>query len=111
MLPPRNDQNFPDALKQARESRGLSYTQLARLIDINPVMPARYENRDNANFGIPRQDTWEKLNTVLYGKIQHNINTYSVAEDEDDKRVYLNEAPVEEIIKELKKRGATNITF
>lgn len=110
MLPPRDDKNFPEALKKARESRGLSYTQLARLVDINPVMPARYENRDNANFGIPRQDTWEKLNTVLYGKIQMNNETSNLAK-ENDSPVYLHEAPTEEIIKELKKRGAISITF
>jgi transcriptional regulator with XRE-family HTH domain len=105
MLPQRNDPNFPDALKQARKSMGLSYSQLAHLVGINPVMPSRYENRDHSCFCAPRQDTWEKLNTVLFGKVQQDDNPAK----EDDSHVYLDEASVEEIIKELKSRGATNI--
>jgi transcriptional regulator with XRE-family HTH domain len=41
MLPKRTDKNFPSALKLARESKGLTYTQLAKLLDISPVMPSR----------------------------------------------------------------------
>ncbi|MEI6708565.1 MAG: helix-turn-helix transcriptional regulator [Methylococcales bacterium] len=107
MLPQRTDKNFPSALKLARESKGLTYTQLAKLLDISPVMPSRYENEAHSSFCTPRQDTWEKLNTVLFSEVQTNSNLVK----EHDERIYLDEASVEEIIHELKSRGITNVNI
>ena len=94
MLPLSSDPGFPEALKQAREDRGLSYSQLARLLDISPVMPARYENRDSANFTRPNQKTWEALNSVLF----------RTDSEPDEHRVYLDAATTEEVLDELRSR-------
>lgn len=103
-LPDREDPSFPAALKAAREARNLSYSDLARAIGISTVMPSRYENPEHSLFGAPSQDTWRKLNEFfsdstkiqeLTGGQDHPLSTY----------------PVEELIAELKRRGATSISF
>ncbi|MEG0968638.1 MAG: helix-turn-helix transcriptional regulator [Pseudomonas sp.] len=102
MLPDRKDVGFPEALKAAREAKGLSYTELAHAIGLNPVMPSRYENRDHSCFGAPRKDTWVKLNKVLFG-------TELATDATPDDQILLGEATLEELIKELKDRGATSV--
>jgi transcriptional regulator with XRE-family HTH domain len=100
MLPNKSATEFPDALKTARESKHLNFTQLAELCDINPAMPSRYENRKHGNFGPPSDKTWNKLNQVLFG----DTSLTSV-----EKRL-LEEASIEELIQTLKNRGATSVT-
>jgi transcriptional regulator with XRE-family HTH domain len=103
MLPQANSPNFPAALKKARESKGLNYTQLAKKSRISPVMPARYENRDNANFGTPNQRTWEMLNKVLFD---------AELPDFDSQDKLLKNASMDELIHELKNRyGVSSITI
>jgi ribosome-binding protein aMBF1 (putative translation factor) len=38
MLPARKSADFPKALKKAREDKGLSYSDLARMANIHAVM-------------------------------------------------------------------------
>jgi transcriptional regulator with XRE-family HTH domain len=105
MLPQANSPDFPEALKKARESKGLNYTQLAKMSRISPVMPARYENRDNANFGTPNQKTWEMLNKVLF-------DTELPDFDDNGEDKLLKDASMDELIHELKIRYAvTSITI
>ena len=105
MLPKPASAEFPKALKTTREAKGLSYSDLARLVGIHPVMPARYENLNHSNNCRPRSKTWNKLNAVLFGessieKVSGNGATPTPS---------LGEASVEEIIKELKARGASSV--
>lgn len=90
---------FPEALKNARESLGLSYSEIAKKVDINPVMPSRYENREHSCFCAPSEKTWNKLNTVLF-------EGGGASDKERSNDEYLNEATVEALVSELKKRGA-----
>ena len=100
MLPLPTDPNFPEALKSAREGMGLTFSQLARAVDISPVMPARYENREHSNYCRPNQKTWQALNQVLFGS---GINPEAIGVDVQ--RAYLDEATSEDIIAELRSRN------
>ncbi len=108
MLPNPNDPTFPDALKIARESRNMSYTQIAKLCNISPVMPSRYENRQHGNFCSPSDKTWLKLNTVLYG--ENTMNSIEKSTQNTLGRKFLDEASAEELIRALKDLGATTVT-
>ncbi len=103
MLPRPTAENFPDELKRAREARGFSYKQLAKLCNISEVMPSRYENRAHGNFGPPSEKTWEKLNEVLFGVAP---STHPRVHE----RKYLDETTIEELIQALKTRGATSVS-
>jgi len=94
-LPDRHSDAFPEALKQAREAKNMSYSELARAIGISVVMPSRYENRDNALFSTPSQDTWLKLNDFLTSdkEFMNPLKNFSM----------------DELIEELKRRGATSV--
>lgn len=106
MLPKPTDTSFPDALKAAREAKGYSFKELAELVGISQVMPSRYENRDHSNFGPPSDKTWRKLNTVLFG-IENDRN--GIAEQAEDSNIRLADATVEDIVAELKARGAQSV--
>lgn len=100
MLPRPNTPEFPDALKAAREAKGLNFTQLAKLCDISPVMPSRYEDRQHSNFGPPSDKTWEKLNQVLFDSEQSDSPSGKRLED----------ASIEELIQALKNKGASSVS-
>ncbi|MFT6777972.1 MAG: transcriptional regulator with XRE-family HTH domain [Paraglaciecola sp.] len=104
MLPRPTSPEFPDALKAARESKDLNFTQLARLCSISPVMPSRYEDRQHSSFGPPSDKTWEKLNQVLF-----DTDPLTSTDSNKDKR--LNEASIEELTQALKNRGAMTVTI
>ncbi|MGH8379260.1 helix-turn-helix domain-containing protein [Pseudomonas sp.] len=106
-LPHPTSPKFPAALKAAREAMGLSYTEVAKAISINPAMPSRYENPDHSCFCAPRESTWEKLDALLSGR-NLDLHKNKVVSTED---VSLGEATVEQIIHELKVRGATSVTI
>ena len=93
MLPDRNSKDFSLALKKAREEKNISYSELARAIGISPIMPKKYES--NASKTRPSQTTWRKLNSFF--------QEGSVVEKS------LNNASIEEIIKELRDRGASSV--
>lgn len=101
-LPSREDPTFPDALKAAREARNLSYSDLARAIGISTVMPSRYENPKHSLFGVPSKDTWRKLNDFF--KSSTNVQKSSKG-----KAPPLSEYSVDELIAEIKRRGATSV--
>jgi len=103
MLPLPNSPDFPDALKSARESKGLNFTRLAKLCDISPVMPSRYEDRQHSSFGPPSDKTWEKLNQVLF-------DTESSTSTDSNGGKLLDEASFEELVQALKNRGAMSVT-
>lgn len=86
-------------------SAGLSFTELAHLVGINPAMPSRYENRDHSCFCSPRMDTWQRLNEVLFP----GEDTSSLPETDTNEDIFLIDATVEEIVTELKTRGAKNV--
>jgi transcriptional regulator with XRE-family HTH domain len=104
MLPRPTSPKFPDALKAARESKDLNFTQLAKLCCISPVMPSRYEDRQHSSFGPPSDKTWEKLNQVLF-------DTDSSTSTDPNRGKLLDEASIEELTKALKNRGATSVTI
>lgn len=94
-LPDRNSVDFPEALKRAREAKNMSYSELARAIGISVVMPSRYENRDNALFSTPSQETWRKLNDFLTSG-ETSLNSLQVFS-------------LDELVDEIKRRGATAV--
>ena len=97
LLPDRNAENFPEALKAARQAKSLSYSDLAKAIGIHVVMPSRYENRDHQEFTAPSQKTWEKLNSFFTG---NDVLEHPLAE-----------IPLEQLIEEVKRRGAISVQF
>ena len=101
-LPDREAKDFPAALKSAREARNLSYSDLARAIGISTVMPSRYENPEHSLFCTPSQDTWKKLNEFFSG----STNTQELTGGKDHP---LSTYSVDELIAEIKRRGATSV--
>lgn len=102
MLPLRNDNSFPIALKKAREEKMLTNTELAEAIGINPVMIGRYEHTCNENyFSSPSQETWRKLNEYLFKDNETTSNYLSSITD----------SSIEDLIKELKRRGAKSVNI
>ncbi|WP_207936384.1 helix-turn-helix transcriptional regulator [Pseudomonas sp. 51_B] len=106
-LPHPNSPEFAPALKAAREAMGLSYTELAKAVGINPAMPSRYENNDHSCACAPRDSTWQKLNALFSGRATDSLNS-KITQAED---VSLAESTVEQIIQELKARGASSVTI
>lgn len=107
-LPDRKDKGFPDALKKAREAKRLSYSDLARLVGIHPVMPSRYENNKSKLHVSPSLDTWRKLNEALCSDNEQElaVNTEQTTNDID-----LVSFSIEQLIGELKRRGAKDINI
>ncbi len=105
MLPSTSHKSFPEMLRKAREAKGLSYTELAHAIGINPAMPSRYENRDHSCFCVPRESTWKKLNELFSG----TGAPLERSGTESTENIWLGEATVEQMIGELKARGATSV--
>lgn len=104
MLPQPDHPEFPSALKRAREALGLNFSQLAKLCDISPVMPSRYEDPKHGNFGPPSKKTWEKLNRVLFDQRTNVI-------DGGNTNKLLCDATVDELVQALKNRGAASVTL
>lgn len=112
MLPDRNNPDFPAALREARISKGLNMKQLAAAIGIDGAMIGRYEDPNHSWHSKPSQKTWDLLNTFLFSdntKIAADLsrNTASAAGKSEKSLTPLGDATIEEIVSELKKRGAT----
>ena len=102
MLPPRDSNDFHIALKQEREKKGLTNTELAEAIGINTVMIGRYEHTCHENYySVPSQETWRKLNDYISTGTRVNLKSSNSIED----------LSVEDLIKELKNRGAKSINI
>ncbi|SRR5258708_37336546 len=106
-LPRITDPTFRAALREARTAAGISYSELARRAGIHPVMPARYEDEAHSNATLPSLKTWEKLNQALFAESAVGAEP----EDGGVKTRPLRDAPIDEIIAELKRRGATSVTI
>lgn len=102
MLPPRDSKDFYIVLKQEREKKGLTNTELAEAIGINTVMIGRYEHTCHENYySIPSQETWRKLNDYLSTGNRVEVKSSNSIE----------ELSIEDLIKELKNRGAKSINI
>jgi ribosome-binding protein aMBF1 (putative translation factor) len=102
MLPPRDSKDFHIILKQEREKKGLTNTELAEAINITPVMIGRYEHTCHENYySVPSQETWRKLNDYLSKDTKVEINYSNSIKD----------LSIEDLIKELKNRGAKSINI
>lgn len=117
-LPKVTDPNFRATLKQARLAAKLSFRELAKRAGIHEVMPSRYENAEHSNATLPGLQTWEKLNAVLFpddgtfGTTAPPVHadTAPTAPSRPDARL-LRDAPIDEIVAELKRRGATSVSI
>ena len=113
-LPPVTDPTFRQKLREAREARGLSQYALAKLADIAGVMPKRYEDASDRYATLPTVSTWEKLNAVLF-PTSDNQDARTRSDAGGGKAVQpvslLAEAAVEDIVAELKRRGATSVVI
>jgi len=100
MLPNPKSENFPSQLRRERKNADFTLTELAESADISNVMPGRYERGE----AVPTMQTWQKLNEALFG-----------AEAEGDEipsfESSLETATVEELVEELKTRGATKVNL
>lgn len=116
-LPPVTDPSFRQKLREAREARNLSQYALAKLAGVALVMPRRYEDAKDKYATLPTPATWAKLNTVLFPPAPHAataVNEQPRAapmENKADKRALLESASIEEIVGELKRRGAASIVI
>lgn len=112
-LPPVTDPSFREQLRAAREARGLSQYALAKLAGIAGVMPKRYEDASDRYATLPNNATWNKLNAVLFGSDQEQAAHQARAHGSvpDSQLNTLAEASIEEIVAELKRRGASSIVI
>jgi transcriptional regulator with XRE-family HTH domain len=106
-LPPVTDGSFREVLRKARKDAGLSYSELARRAGIHPVMPARYEDKAHSNATLPSLKTWEKLNLALFGAGKTETPQKGGATVDRP----LRDAAIDEIVAELKRRGAMSVTI
>lgn len=118
-LPKVTDPNFRAALKEARLAANLSFRELAKRVGIHEVMPSRYENAQHSNATLPGLKTWEKLNEVLFP------DSLPVADVDSPPTAttaicpsgalpnarLLRDAPIDEIVAELKRRGAASVSI
>ncbi|MGF6180888.1 transcriptional regulator with XRE-family HTH domain [Massilia sp. UYP32] len=113
-LPKVTDPNFRAALKEARLAAKLSFRELAKRAEIHEVMPSRYENAEHSNATLPSLKTWEKLNEVLFADSISTAGiealTTSPSAALPDARL-LRDAPIDEIVAELKRRGAASVSI
>lgn len=107
-LPGVSDPNFRRALREARVAAGLSFSELARRAGIHPVMPARYEDAAHSNATLPSLKTWEKLNEALFPVEGRQPDTTRQGNTDG---LSLRSAGVDEIVAELKRRGAISVTI
>jgi predicted transcriptional regulator len=101
-LPSVTDPDFGDALRRARESAGLSHSDLARRINISRNLPAKYES----GLTEPKMSTWKALNEALFPAQLERGRIASAATG-----MPLKEAPLEAILDELGRRGYVEISF
>ena len=110
MLPERNDPDFPNALRSARISKNLNMKELAHMIGIHGAMIGRYEDINHSWHSHPSQKTWEKLNNALFGDSNNTVTNYNNGDTiplQSEKS--LKNASIEEIVRELRKRGAVSV--
>ena len=113
-LPPVTDPTFREKLRAAREARGLSQYALAKLAGIAGVMPKRYEDASDRYATLPNAGTWNKLNTVLFPDSREQATVgggHPVSASEIQSRILLAEASIEDIVAELKRRGASAVVI
>jgi transcriptional regulator with XRE-family HTH domain len=112
-LPPATDPTFRDKLREAREARGLSQYALAKLAGIAGVMPKRYEDASDRYATLPNAGTWHKLNAVLFptGEAQAAVPGSPAATRHAEPRSVLADATIEDIVAELKRRGASSVVI
>lgn len=105
-LPPVTDPAFRQKLREARVARNLSQYALAKLAGVALVMPKRYEDASDKYATLPNASTWAKLNAVLFPADA----APSPDEPATGKTVKpLEDASIEEIVAELKRRGAVSV--
>lgn len=109
-LPKVTDPNFRAALKEAREAANLSYRELAKRAGIHEVMPSRYENAEHSNTTLPSLKTWEKLNEVLFANYNGLEGAGAHIPPVPDEPLLM-DASTDEIVAELKRRGATSVSI
>ena len=92
---------MPDRPREAREAAGLSFCELAKRAGISAVMPSRYEKADHSNATLPNAHTLDRLNKALFGAPEnHGLEEHPLARFSTD-----------DIVAELKRRGATSISI
>ena len=100
MFPERTTPDFSVALKKEREKRNITHADVAKAIDIHAGMIGRYEKDKNDQYAAhPSQATWRKLNEFFF------------PEAESTHTNLLSQFSVEQIIEELKTRGASSINI
>lgn len=94
--------DFHEKLRLLRKNLGLSQVKLAEKLGISGVMVQRYETAPNKNyFARPGPATLKKINVFFQKTLAH----------EECKNIDLSSVSLEDLIAEIKNRGATDISF
>lgn len=100
MFPDRTTPEFSKALKKEREKRNLTHADVAKSIGIHAGMIGRYEKDKSEQYAShPSQVTWRKLNELFFPTPKNSVSNS------------LSQCSIDEIIDELKNRGATSVTL
>lgn len=94
----RDDAELGTKMRLARKEKGWTLEEFAKKISVHKVMPGRYELGGT----IPSNSTLAKINEQLF-----EVELESTSDLEPS----LATASVEELIEELKNRGATKVIF
>ena len=110
MLPTPKSTTFASELKSERKKAGFTQGDLSEKVGISKIMPGRYERGQS----IPTMKTWQRLNQVLFGREATEEEMITVTTPLDSESLEpapptLDTVSVEEIIEELKRRGATQV--
>jgi len=100
----RNDAKLGDNMRAARKEKGWTIEEFAKKIKVHKVMPGRYELGKTK----PSRLTLERINVALFGSdYKKTIDSNAPSCMEEIKE--LKDFSIEEIINELKNRGAVKV--
>jgi transcriptional regulator with XRE-family HTH domain len=94
MLPQRNDQKLAAVIRERRLALNMTQAGLASKAKISGLMVGRYERGGS----VPSAQTWEMLNSALYPGTSRDVSPG------------LRELSTDDLIAELKRRGASSVT-
>jgi len=99
----RKDSSFGEDMRAAREDKGWTLYEFAERIKVHRSMPGRYELGKSK----PKRKTLDRINSALFGDDSTSIDLDATSCTVDAKE--LKDYSIEDMIEEIKKRGATKV--
>ena len=87
-LPPVSSTSFPSTLKAIREELGLNYAEFAKMCNISPPMPERYEEQAHRYHCKPNANSFRLMDNAIKEAFISRTNDTKL----------LSEASVEELL-------------